>query len=276
MTREMLARLADDEYKMIVAGEWKSKDLSFLDLTGRDFAGLDLSGHYLAGSDLRGSSFRGANLRGSALVEYETELDENGVARQTGRTKNPARVDGANFRAADLTATLARGLAGDDVDFNGANLESADLADAALRNSDFRAASIGTAVLEGADVTGSKFDGVNWERGKNQFPFITGMIGGDGRELICLPIAGFRAVVTPHQIAVGPFQTRVDLWDEAVRNGNLYELVKDSGAMEPWLAEGRRESELREIVNQINERYGIGFMSLVMACRESAAASATA
>ncbi len=193
--------------------DFGAKDLSFLDLTGLNFKQARLVGANLYGADLRNASLKGANLEGAKLDNaLLTHTDFSGAnlkgatlltvaafaTLEPDRNDAPnfetanlsgahiaARLDGANFRNADLTdARMGLLIATwgsyrpravfNGADFTGAKLVRADLhkgvfqftrfsgADftgAKLADCDFTKADLTSANFSGADITGADFDG---------------------------------------------------------------------------------------------------------------------
>lgn len=189
------------------------QDLSFLDLAGLDFKMANLAGAKLYGADLSKSSLKGANLERVTLDRASIPgVDFSGanlagatllsVAAHATPENNPAdapvfenanlrgahlaaRLDGTNFRNADLTdARLGQLVATwgswrprailNGADFSGATLVRADLSKAVLQfthfngadltranlaNCDLTKADLSGANLSGADVSGADFDG---------------------------------------------------------------------------------------------------------------------
>lgn len=187
------------------------RDLSRLDLSGVDFkkarlAGADLFGADLTAANLSGADlahvrldratliradFSGANLEGATLMRPSNFTDFSFKAGEAPRFQGArlkgvrmiARLDGADFRGADLTAvnleregngditvlprtvlsrcdftsaTLVganlRGIDGTFTRFAGASLAGADLSGADLSEADFTDADLSGANLTGADL----------------------------------------------------------------------------------------------------------------------------
>lgn len=188
-------------------------DLSGFNLAELDFKGADLSGCNLFGADLTDSILEGADLSGALLdrctlvrtrlsganltdasirrPSVASDLDFNAAdlpvfrGARMARVRLTARLDGANFRGADLTDanfTLweERDLGGapttglircdfTDANMAGANVRglslassvfrNANLSDADLRDTDFSGADLTGATLTGAKIDGAMFDG---------------------------------------------------------------------------------------------------------------------
>lgn len=166
-------------------------DMFGVDLTGSDLSGADLTGVRLDRATLINANFSGANLEGATLMRPSNFTDFTFKAGEAPRFPGArlagvrliARLDGTDFRGADLTAvnferegngditvlprtvlsrcdfttaTLARanlrGIDGTFARFAGASLAGADLAGADLSEADFTGADLSGANLAGADL----------------------------------------------------------------------------------------------------------------------------
>ena len=181
--------------------DFHGKDLSFLDLAGLDFHGAKLSGVNLYGADLSNASLRSANLAGSrldaskltradlsnadlhgasllAIMVFST-IEPNGADVPNFENANlrgvhiAARLDGANFRHADLSgARLGQLIATwgsyrpravfNGADFSDANLAGADLSKAVLQFTHFARADLARANLADCDLTKADLSGANF------------------------------------------------------------------------------------------------------------------
>lgn len=195
------------------AADFHGKDLSFLDLAGLDFHGAELSGVNLYGADLTNASLKGARLAGARLdaskltradlsnadlhgatllsIMVFSTIEPNGSDAPNFANANlrgahiAARLDGANFRHADLSGAMLGQLIAtwgsyrpravlNGADFSDANLSGADLSKAVLQfthfaranltranlaNCDLTKADLSGANFSGADLTGADFDG---------------------------------------------------------------------------------------------------------------------
>lgn len=195
-----------------VMSDLSGHDLGSLDLAGLDFKrarltgsnlyGVDLTGANLSGVDLSGTrldraviiraDFTDANLKGASLQRPTVFSDLRFDRTEAPRFRNAnlsgsrilARLDGADFRGADLSfASFAPyDRRGGDItvlprvvlakcDFTGANLRQADLSfvqlqfatlvSADLRGAKLANADLTQANLAGADVTGADFAGAD-------------------------------------------------------------------------------------------------------------------
>lgn len=189
-----------------------ARNLSTLDLSGLDFKrarltgsnmyGVDLTSANLAGADLSGThldravviraDFTGANIRNASLQRLTVFSDmrfdraEAPIFRNANLSGSRlfARLDGADFRGADLSfanlgpfdrrggdVTLQPHVVMMKCDFSGANLEKANLsqvhfqfanfAGANLRGADLTEADLTQANLAAADVSGANFAGAD-------------------------------------------------------------------------------------------------------------------
>jgi len=190
------------------------RDLSDLNLADLDFNGADLTGSNLFGADLTGSNLEGANLsravldratlvrtrfahatlqdasmrRPSVFSDMRFDARDLPVFRNANLSgvRFTARLDGADFRSADLSnASFAiwqekdlggaptTGLARCDftaarmrrINMRGLSLtqssfQNADLSDADLRNTDLTGANLTGAVLKGAKLDGANLKDV--------------------------------------------------------------------------------------------------------------------
>ena len=182
--------------------DFSGKVLGYLDLSGLDFKravirdadlyGADFTGAMLAGADLSGSrldraviiraDFSGADLSRATLLRptvYQTmAYDHRDSPRFAGArlvgVRVQARLDGADFRGADLTradfspletrpgqGTLVTLRANEcrSCDFSGAILEDADFTNAYLTFARFSGADLTGAVLAGADLSMADLSG---------------------------------------------------------------------------------------------------------------------
>lgn len=178
-------------------------DLSHLDfkaalLTGADLYGTDLTDAKLVGADLSETrldratiirtDFSKANLTDATLLRPTTftndAFDTNDAARFSGarlvRLRVHARLDGANFRGADLTeadfspldlrsgtistksSSQLPGADFSDAVLRGVNLSGTNLVFAKFRNVDAAGADFHGADLTGADFTGADISGVDF------------------------------------------------------------------------------------------------------------------
>lgn len=188
--------------------DFSDADLSLLDLSGLDLTatillGVDLYGADLKGADLTGvdltdarldralvieTNFTRANLSGATLMLLTTTKDLVGSRREMAIFEQAkmhgarvlARLEGASFRDADLTAAdfsaLEPGTATiasvpksylSGADFSGAIMQQANLSHAVLDfakfiGSDLRGANLRDADLRGADFSGAKLDGADF------------------------------------------------------------------------------------------------------------------
>ncbi len=181
--------------------DFHGKDLSFLDLAGLDFHDAELSGVNFYGADLSNASLRGARLAGARLdaskltrtdlsdadlhgatllsiMVFSTiepnSLDAPNFANANLRGAHiAARLDGANFRHADLSsARLGQLIATwgsyrpravfNGADFSDANLSGADLSKAVLQFTHFVKANLTRAILADCDLTKADFSGANF------------------------------------------------------------------------------------------------------------------
>ncbi|MCH9807264.1 MAG: pentapeptide repeat-containing protein [Alphaproteobacteria bacterium] len=166
---------------------FEGADLYGTDLSGSDLSGTDLKYTRLDRSSIIGTNFSKADLTEATLLRPTTftnvKFDRSEVANFSGatlvRTRFFARLDGANFRSANLTeadfSPLESGantistvphnqLSG--VDFTGAkmhkvNLQQGVLDFAIFTNADLRDADLRSADLRGADFTGANLAGAN-------------------------------------------------------------------------------------------------------------------
>jgi len=191
--------------------ELSGKDLNGLDLAGLDFKGArlagsdlygaDLTGANLAGADLKGArldratlikaEFSSANLEGASLLRPNTTTSFTSDPREAPRfagarmagVKIVARLDGADFRWADLTGAvfgtedhrlevlLTSQVLMNGCDFSEATLKEASLiggslrfarfVNADLKGANFRGADLTRADFTGADLTGADVTGAN-------------------------------------------------------------------------------------------------------------------
>ena len=183
--------------------DYAGKDLRFLELsginfkaarlTGSDLFGVDLTSANLTGVDLEGArldratviraDFSGANLKRASFRRPTTftglAADWAEAPRFVGANLNGikiiARLDGADFRGADLsgavigphdaawgatiTAQPRTGLSG--CNFAGARLVGTDLSHAVLQFAKFAGADLTGADLSGADLTQADFSGAD-------------------------------------------------------------------------------------------------------------------
>jgi uncharacterized protein YjbI with pentapeptide repeats len=177
---------------------FKKADLSGVNLNGADLSASDLSGSNLAGANLDNTNlaranFSGANLKSATLMTVTAHLTAEPnpadapkfIGANLAGAKIAARLDGADFRNADLTrAVLGQMIATWGsyrpravliaANFSGATLLEADLSKgmfrfarfndanltgANLHDCDFTKADFSGADLTGADVSGADFDG---------------------------------------------------------------------------------------------------------------------
>ena len=213
MAADVTARnVTDALFHATAQVDYTGKDLSFLDLAGLNFKQARLAGANLYGSDLNRASFKGVNLEGAKLDNtIVTRSDFSGAnlkgatllsvtafaSLEPDRTDAPsfesanlsgahiaARLDGANFRNADLTEARIGLLSAtwgsyrpravfNGADFSGAKLVradlhkgvfqftrfvSADFTGAMLSDCDFTKANLTGANFSGADISGADFD----------------------------------------------------------------------------------------------------------------------
>jgi uncharacterized protein YjbI with pentapeptide repeats len=180
--------------------DFSAKDLSSLDLAGLDFKrarlrgaslyAADLSRANLSGSDLSGArldnanvvrtNFSGADLSGATLhtiIAYRSiEPDPADAPIFAGANLShatiAARLDGADFTAADLTGARLGRLGAtwgsfrpravlNGAKFANARLRGTDFNEAMLRFADFRGADLTQANLKGCDLSQADFTGAD-------------------------------------------------------------------------------------------------------------------
>jgi hypothetical protein len=111
-------------------------DLAGTQLPGANFQGLDLRGDDLAGADLEDADLQGADLQGADLAGANLQGADLGGANLTAADLGAADLQGAHLPGATLVdadlvgATLTGLSASAETDFNGADLDQADLAGA--------------------------------------------------------------------------------------------------------------------------------------------------
>ena len=180
---------------VVLAGQ----DLSFLDLSGLDFKAARLTAANLYGADLSGANLRhtdlsralmdraiivGTDFSGANLTRAVMRLPHSSTSPTFNRADAPrftgadlsyarlvARLDGADFRAADMTKaklhpygdqtqnTAARRSSLIACDFSGAVLVGADLSHSLLSFTNFANADLTGANLRGADLSRTNFSG---------------------------------------------------------------------------------------------------------------------
>ena len=180
--------------------DFRGKDLSFLDLAGLDFKAARLDGANLSGADLSKSSLKGANLEGARLdgasisradfsganlqgatllyvsahatAEPDAADTPNFENANLARARIAARLDGANFRNADLTGVQLGQLIAtwgsyqprailNGADFSNAKLVGADLHKTVLQFTHFAGADLSGANLSNCDLTKADLTGAN-------------------------------------------------------------------------------------------------------------------
>lgn len=207
--------------------DFSRKDLSYLDLSGLNLSrarlaaanlyGTDFSESQLTGADLAGAKldratitradFSGANLEGATLLrptvhtsfQYEVKDAPRFVGARLAGLRVMARLDGADFRSADLSGANFTGLearpgqgtlttrGGNDLlscDFSHAKLRGADFTNARLQFSKFIGADLSGANLTNADLskvdlTGADLSGVDFTRADLYGAVLTGALGLD-------------------------------------------------------------------------------------------------
>lgn len=181
--------------------DFSGKNLSMLDLSGLDFKtarlkgadlyGVDLTTANLTGSDLAGArldrataisaNFSGADLSGASLrgvTAFTNVLDPNiaeapkFVGANLRGARIAARLDGADFRNADLTRAVVGPQAPswgsyqprtvlNGCNFSGARLKGADLSKTVMQFSNFSGADLSGANLSSSDLSDADLTGAN-------------------------------------------------------------------------------------------------------------------
>ena len=188
--------------------DFKKATLTGADLYGTDLAranlqGVDLSYTRLDRATLIGTDFSGADLSEATILRPTTHsdfrIDRSETAKFAGaklhRTRLFARLDGADFRSADLTeadcSPLSSGantiavlpyviLAGanfTDAILKGANLQQGRLAYAIFKNADLRDADLRATDLTGADFTGADISGADFAGASMEGAVLSGAKG---------------------------------------------------------------------------------------------------
>ncbi len=161
--------------------EWRSADLSGLDLPGINlsqaplddtdfrrsvFARADFSGAYVGNAYLQLCDFSGANLEAC-------DLDSSDLYRAdlSGATLNRAKLIGARLQECKAVGArlVAADLSGGDLvmaDFSGADLSGANLQDANLEGAILRGAKLSLARLAGARLADADFTDSSWWRAR--------------------------------------------------------------------------------------------------------------
>jgi len=159
--------------------EWRSADLSNLNLPGVTLAGADLSFALfnnanfaranLAGARLFKSSLAQADLRGADLSEadlseaqlYRANLGQTGFRRAKLRAAylQEVQAEKADLIMADLSDAVCPMA-----NFAGARCNGANLSGANLEAAVFRGANLSLARLDGANVRDADFTNANWWR----------------------------------------------------------------------------------------------------------------
>ncbi len=174
---------ADAFLKLLVAEnrEWRSADLSGLDLPG-----INLSQAPLDNTDFRRSVFKRADFSGAfvgnaylQLCDFSeanleaADLDSSDLYRAdlSGATLNRAKMPGARLQECRATGArlVATDLSGGDLvmgDFSDADLSGANLQDANLEGAVLRGANLSLARFAGARLADADFTDSNWWRAR--------------------------------------------------------------------------------------------------------------
>lgn len=159
----------------ISTAEFRSAQLSGLDLSGAkllgvvihssvlngtDLGGADLSRAVIDGSNMKDANLAGATLDGAALINSEMTGTVFDGATFAGTDFSGSTMDGVNLAGLDLVATKFVGTRLPNAQLAGANLRAVDFTNAYLRGANLAAADLRAADLNNVDLSKAILTGV--------------------------------------------------------------------------------------------------------------------
>lgn len=133
-------------------------DLSKADLRFANLSGADLTGADLTGANLSGGNFVVAKFGGADLSEASLRKADLGGADLSFTSLRKADLSGASLRGADLNSADLSSATLHDVDLKNATLRSADLHGVSLYKADLRKADLRKADLSSGHVIDTNFN----------------------------------------------------------------------------------------------------------------------